>query len=166
VPLGETYLELIAVVDATEAAQSPFGRWVAREHPGRGKPLGWSVRTRELDDVARRLGLTVAAGSRAAPGGRQLRWRMAGIEQSAAEPSLPFFIEWGQGTPLPGRAGASHRAGSVKLARLELDGDARRVAAWLGGHRLPITVRAGSPAVARIVLTGAAGEIVLETDRL
>src|SRR5438132_3854521 len=30
VPLGEAYLELIAVSDEAEAAQSPFGSWVAR----------------------------------------------------------------------------------------------------------------------------------------
>jgi glyoxalase-like protein len=27
VPLGETYLELVAVVDSVEAKQSVFGRW-------------------------------------------------------------------------------------------------------------------------------------------
>ena len=29
VPLGQTYLELVAVVDPEEAARSAFGRWVA-----------------------------------------------------------------------------------------------------------------------------------------
>ncbi len=164
-PLGETYLELVAVVDETEAAESAFGRWVAGVHPELGQPLGWAVRTRELDHVARRLGLTVRAGSRAAPGGEVLRWRSAGIERAAAEPSLPFFIEWEQGTPLPGRTSASHRIGSVTIARLVLDGDADRLAAWLGNHTLPIAVRAGTPAVASIVLSGAAGEFVLEADR-
>jgi Glyoxalase-like domain len=166
VPLGEAYLELIAVVDEAEAARSPVGRWVAAAHPLLARPLGWAVRTHQLDDVARRLGLTVAAGSRAARNGQLLRWRMAGLEEAAAEPSLPFFIEWGEGAPRPGRAPATHRAGAVKIAKLQLDGDADRLAAWLGPHRLPITVRTGAPAVAGIVLTGAAGEIVLDDDRL
>jgi hypothetical protein len=26
-----------------------------------------------------------------------VRWRLTGVEQAAAEPSLPFFIEWGRG---------------------------------------------------------------------
>jgi hypothetical protein len=39
-------------------------------------------------------------------------------------------------------------------------------AAWLGAYRLPITVRAGAPAVFSIVFTGAAGEIVLDTEQL
>jgi Glyoxalase-like domain len=104
VPLGEAYLELIALVDEAEAAQSAFGRWVATADPTVAQPLGWAVRTDELDEVARRLDLTVAAGSRATRSGELLHWRVAGVEQAAAEPSLPFFIEWGQGTSPPGRA--------------------------------------------------------------
>jgi hypothetical protein len=77
VPLGETYVELIAVVDEAEAAQSPVGRWVANAPPGR--PLGWCLRTDQLEDVARRLDLTVTAVSRATPDGRLFRGRIAGI---------------------------------------------------------------------------------------
>jgi hypothetical protein len=161
VPLGDAYLELVAVVDEAEAAQSPFGRWVAAARATGARPFGWAVRTGEIRSVARRLGLTVADGSRAGRDGRRLRWRLAGIEQAAAEPSLPFFIEWGPGTPLPGRATADHAAGPVRLARLELDGDADRIATWLGGHQLPISVRPGAPAVGRVVLAGAAGETVI-----
>jgi hypothetical protein len=166
VPLGDAYLELVAVVDEAEAAKSSFGGWVAGARRGLARPLGWAVRTRELDVVARRLGLTTTAGSRAGGAGRLLRWRLAGIEQAAAEPSLPFFIEWGKGTPLPGRAAAPHRAGALKIAELRLTGDADRLAAWLGAHRLPITVATGAPAVTSVVLTGAPGEVVLDADRL
>jgi hypothetical protein len=166
VPLGEAYLELVAVVDEAEAAQSAFGRWVAAARPSRPRLLGWAVRTHELDDLARRLDLTVAAGSRTDRNGQPVRWRLAGIEQATAEASLPFFIEWGHGTPLPGRAPVTHRAGAVRIATLRLDGDADRLAAWLGAHRLPISVRPGTPAVAGIVLTGAGGEIVLDNDRM
>jgi Glyoxalase-like domain len=166
VPLGETYLELVAVVDKSEAAQSPFGRWVAAVHPKLAQPLGWAVRTHQLDEVARRLGLTVDAGSRAGRDGRLVRWRLAGIEQAAAEPSFPFFIEWAHDTSLPGRASATHRTGAVEIAELQLEGDADRLTAWLDGQRLPITVRQGAPAVARILLTGAAGEIALDANQL
>ena len=61
---------------------------------------------------------------------------------------------------------ATHRAGGVQIATLRLAGDADRLAARLGAHRLLITVRPGTPAVTSIVLTGAAGEIVLDTDRM
>jgi len=161
VPLGGSYLELIAVVDEAEAELSAFGRWVARSSPAPARPLGWAVRTDRLDDVTRRLGLAVGAGSRAGSSGSLLTWRLAGVEQAAAEPSLPFFIEWGRATPFPGRAPVVHPAGAVQLSSLRLDGDAGRLAAWLGDHRLPIGVRAGAPAVASVVLTGDAGEIVL-----
>jgi Glyoxalase-like domain len=160
VPLGDTYLELIAVVDEAEAAQSPVGRWVAEAQ--RGRPLGWSVRTNRLDDVARRLDLTVTPVSRATPDGRLFRGLIAGIEQAAAEPSLPFFIERGEGTPFPGSAPATHPSGSVQITGLELSGDADRLADWLGPHDLPISVHAGAPAVASVVLRGDAGEIVVD----
>ncbi|HLM10500.1 MAG TPA: VOC family protein, partial [Thermoleophilaceae bacterium] len=124
VPLGDTYLELVAVVDEAEAAQSPFGSWVARTSPAPAGLLGWAVRTSDLDDVARRLGLSVASGSRAMRSGGLLRWRLAGIEQAAAEPSLPFFIEWERGTRLPGQAPATHRTEDVRITELRLEGDA------------------------------------------
>jgi hypothetical protein len=37
---------------------------------------------------------------------------------------------------------------------------------FLVAHELPITVRAGTPALTGIILTGAAGEIVLDADQL
>ena len=159
-PLGPEYLELIAVTDAAEAAASGFGRWVAGARLS-GSLLGWAVRTDALDDVAERLGLTVRDGSRAAPDGTLLRWRTAGLEQVAAEPCLPFFIEWAEGTPLPGRAAVSHPAGPVSITELMLMGDPDRIAAWLDGHALPIVVRAGAPMVAGVVLTGQARFFIL-----
>jgi hypothetical protein len=162
VPLGETYVELITVVDEAEAAGSVFGRWVdggLRSSPGR--PLGWVARTDGLDEVAGRLGLSVSAGSRPSRDGGLLRWRLAGVEQAAAEPALPFFVEWGEGTPLPGRAVVAHPAGAVCLARLELSGDRYRVGEWLGTDTLPIDVSGGTPRVLGIVFASHAGEIVI-----
>jgi len=116
VPLGETYLELVAVVDEAEAAASGFGRWVT----GGDLPrlLGWCARTDDLDSVAGRLDLTIADGARARPDGTVLRWRMAGLERSAEEPSLPFFIEWGAGTPHPGEALA--QSATIRELRLSI----------------------------------------------
>jgi hypothetical protein len=166
VPLGDAYLELVAVVDEAQAARHPFGSWVARARSKRVRPLGWAVRTHELDDIARRLDLTIGVGSRATRSGEVLRWRLAGIEQAAAEPSLPFFIEWAPETPLPGRAPARHPAGAVRIAELQLTGDPDRLSAWLGTHRLPMAVRTGAPAVASIVLSGPGGELILDADQL
>jgi hypothetical protein len=162
VPLGQTYLELVAVIDEAEAAQSPFGSWVADAHPALARPLGWAVRTHALDDVARRLGLAVSANSRATQSGQLLRWRVAGIEQAVAEPLVPIIVEWGPGTPLPGRSPTTHPAGRVTITKLQLTGDEDRVAAWLGTHHLPIEVRPGTPALASITLTGPDDEIVID----
>jgi hypothetical protein len=162
VPLGDAYIELITVVDSGEAERSAFGRWVAGGiQPRPAQPLGWVARTDELDEVAGRLGLDVSAGSRARRDGRILSWRLAGVEEAAAEPSLPFFVEWGEGTPLPGRTSVTHPAGAVRLARLELSGDSARVSAWLGNEGLPLTVRQGEPAVTAVALATDAGEVIL-----
>jgi hypothetical protein len=161
VPLGDSYLELIAVIDPARAAESAFGRWVAAAASSTPRPLGWAVRTFQLDEVARRLDLSVHAGSRTTPDGVQLRWRSAGLDQAVAEPSLPFFIEWAPQTQFPGRADVHHHAGTARIVRLVLDADLARLAGWLGDHHLPIVVRAGKPAVSAIVIAMDAGEIVL-----
>ena len=161
VPLGDSYLELIAVVDAAKAGQSSIGRWVASAVSSTLRPLGWAVRTSQLDEVAQRLGLSVHGGSRTTPGGDEVQWRSAGIDLAAAEPSLPFFIEWGPSTHLPGRAEIHHCAGAAKIARLVLSGDAGRLAAWLGDHQLPIVVSKGKPAVTAIHIAVDRGEIIV-----
>jgi hypothetical protein len=165
VPLGTSYLELIAVVDRAAAAGSGVGRWVASGASDLGRPLGWAVRTDRLDDVARRLGLTVRGGSRMTPSGELLRWRSVGIDQAAAEPSLPFFIEWAAGVRLPGTTVVAHPAAPAAISRLLLEGDPDRLAAWLGNHALPTAVRAGRPTVAAVVLSTARGEVVLGAEQ-
>ena len=147
VPLGATYLELVAVVDEDEAA-SGFGSWVAGGQ--RPRLLGWCVRTDGLDAVAGRLDLAIADGSRARPDGTLLTWRMAGLERSADEPSLPFFIEWGAGTPYPGEALEQ----SVSIDELRLQGDPERIAHWASGDSIPLSVSEGRPAVLGVVLDG------------
>ena len=159
VPLGDTYLELVAVVDPDEAAGSRFGSWVAAAPSGR--PLGWAVRTHGLDVIAGRLGLAVTTGSRRREDDLVLRWRLAGMEEAVADPALPFFVEWGDGTPLPGRAEAEHECGPLRIDDVQLAGDADRIDHWLGAHRMPITVRAGTPAVTGVVLAGASGSIAV-----
>jgi hypothetical protein len=161
VPLGDSYLELVAVVDSTRAAETVFGQWVEAGVSARGRPLGWAVRTPKLDEVARRLNLSVQAGSRTTPGGDELRWRTAGVDQAAAEPSLPFFIEWDAKTPFPGRAAVRHRAGNAQISRLVIDGHSPRLAEWLGGDQLPIVVNEGRPAVTAVHISSDSGDIVL-----
>ena len=156
-PLGDSYLELIAVVDPAEADGSTICLWVGAAT--QGLPLGWAVRTDHIDDEAARLGLDIVAGARDRGDGTRLSWKLAGVEQAAADPALPFFIEWGPGTPLPGLAQASHRGGPLKLASVQLTGDPERVRAWLGPEaNLPVEIAPGASRVRRVVLEKASGE--------
>jgi Glyoxalase-like domain len=159
VPLGDSYLELVAVVDAAAAASSAFGQWVAGAAGAELAPLGWAVRTRNLPGIVIRHGLEVTVGSRITRDGRVLRWRLAGIEEAAAEPFLPFFIEWGRGTPFPGRSGAGRGSDPPpKIVQLQVLGDPERLADWIGPDRLPVLVRLGTPSLTSVVLSGADGE--------
>jgi hypothetical protein len=129
VPLGDVYLELVAVEDEREAAGSTFGRWVAHSAPSL---MGWCVRPPSLDAAAARLDLTVSAGSRPTATGETRAWRFAGFEQAAAEPVLPFFIEWSRPASFPGRLPARRGNGPIALTELVLAGDPGRLERWLG----------------------------------
>jgi hypothetical protein len=152
VPLGDAYLELIAVEDEAAAAATPFGRWVAGAARAEPRPVGWAVRTDELAAVARRLGLDPVPGGRTRPDGSVLRWCLAGIEQAVADGALPFFIEWEPGTILPGEAPAAHPDGPARLARVVVEADEERLAAWLGPHALPLEVRPGNGGIVSAIV--------------
>jgi len=80
---------------------------------------------------------------------------------AAAEPSLPFFIEWDSGTRLPGRSTAQHLVGPAGISRLILDGDPGRLLRWLGSHQLPIAIRTGKPRLAALIVSTAAEDVVV-----
>lgn len=162
VPLGADYVELVAVVDDAEAAADAFGTLVGDHAAGGGGPFAWCVATDDVEAVAGRLGLVAGAWTRERPDGVVLRWRLAGLERSLADPSLPFFITWDvQPEQHPGRAVADHRVRPEGIARIDLRGDGDRVLAHLLGEDLPVRVTAGSPAVAAVAIATDRGEIVL-----
>jgi hypothetical protein len=164
VPIGDAYLEMIAVVDRERALANAFGRWVAAVPHGALQLLGWAVRTTSIDVIAQRLDLAVRSGSRTRPDGRVIEWRLAGVERAESEPALPFFIEWGRDTPHPSTAMVSHPAGTVAISALELDGDATQLSTWLGDHSLPVVIGPGPSAVTGVVLGRSDGrEIRIET---
>jgi len=94
VPLGGTYLELMAVVDPAEAATSPMGRWVARHTTTELNPAAVCLRTDDIDPVAAVLGETPESMSRKRPDGSILTWRLAGLTGMLGPDNLPFIIEW------------------------------------------------------------------------
>ncbi len=159
VPLGGTYLEIVAVADPETAARSAFGQWIAGAIPGR--PLGWAVRTDAIESVGRRLGQAVVPGSRAQPNGSLVTWRSVGLDTAIGEPGLPLFIQWGDGVPLPGAAAIDHPGGPATLKHLSVAADPHRLADWLGDHDLPIAVRART-ATSAITLTRGRADFTLD----
>src|SRR6266545_4977344 len=64
VPLGHEYVELLAVLDPIEAESSHVGRWISKVSRSGDRFAAWCVSTDEIEEVAERLGLAVATGSR------------------------------------------------------------------------------------------------------
>lgn len=150
VPLGDAYVEVVAVVDPETAARAAFGRWVAAATLGH--PLGWAVRTDAIEEVGRGLGLPVVRGSRVAPGGELLRWRTVGVEVATRRSGLPFFIQWDDGVALPAAIAVRHPRGRAHLKLMEVTEDPERFADWLGDHDLPLSVTAGLSGLSAVVL--------------
>jgi hypothetical protein len=135
VPLGNAYLELMAIDDRAEAKASLFGRVLLEKITGEGL-IAWAVAVDDLETVAQRLGTPIATVSRDG-----LFAHVTGVEEALREPTLPFFI---QGTSRPGEGGAGG------LQWIEVSGDAARLQDWLGGAELPVRVVDGEPAVRAI----------------
>jgi Glyoxalase-like domain len=161
VPLGDSYLELIAVVDEATAAATEVGRWVAAGAGARGAPIGWAVRPDDLDATAERLGIAAFEGSRARPDGTTLRWRMAGSDRAFATPALPWFIDWEDRATHPG---AAQRSVAARVVRIELEGSSSALEAWLGPNDLPLDVRDGTAGLVAVDLDGPRGALTLRRE--
>jgi hypothetical protein len=132
IPLGRSYIELIAVVDQAEALSSARSMRVARAVSLGRTFATWAVRTNHLDDLRVHLasrGLVLpetAQGSRARPDGTMLRWRSQELrwrshESIADDDVLPFVIEWeGPANLHPGRVPAAHRSGASAIRHVVL----------------------------------------------
>ena len=165
VPLGKSYLELIAVVDVEEAEGSEFGRAVRRalteDHP----LVGWVVATDDIDAVAKRLDLEVEEKSREADDGSTLSWRLAGLERAVKTGALPFFVQWDvPAEQHPGAADVRHDADPRGIAWVEVCAKKPdEVREWLGDDAddLPVRITDGDPALAAAAIDTGGGEIVL-----
>lgn len=162
VPLGDCYLELMAVLDPEEAEDSTLGRWAAETARPGLVPAALCLRTEDIDREADRLGLEAVAMSRERPDRVMLSWRLVGLDETFGPDRLPFFIQW-DGSPdhHPGRSHAHHRVAPLGITAIELSGDPDLIRRRLGPHELPTTVRAGSPGVAKVVIATEGGEVVL-----
>jgi len=141
VPLGDTYLELVAVCNEEEAAGSALGRAlrVRIEHVGEGL-LGWAVQVEDVQPIAARLHTQVATITRQGDSAQ-----LTGVPESLRAPYLPFFIARGRGTAHPG---GSDRG--VAIDWIEVVGDVAHLDWWLDGAALPVRISHGTPAVTAV----------------
>ena len=162
VPLGSSYIELMAVVDRNEAASSPVGSWVERRLVEVGEaPVALCLRTDDIEAAARRTGRKPRRMTRTRPDGVELEWQLVALDAALAE-GLPFFIQWYvDDVDHPGRAIVEHRCAAVGIDWVELGGDADRLASWLGHHELPLRHVEGAPGPHRMAVAVANGEPIV-----
>lgn len=164
VPLGESYLELIAVVDVEEAEQSEFGRAVRRALTEDRPLVGWVVATDDIDAVAERLDLEVEEKSREAADGTTLSWRLAGLEPAMKTGALPFFVQWDVPPEQhPGAANVRHEADVRGIAWVEVSTDDKdKAREWLGDDAdLPARITDGDPGLAAAAIETSGAAIVI-----
>jgi hypothetical protein len=131
VPLGGGYLELMAVVDPQEAADSPMGSAVQARLTEHGDGLfAWVIALDGVEQFADRLGLPVITVAR-----EGLSARVAGLAEALRNPVLPFFLERDEGVADPGEG-----ADAGGITWLEVAGDREALESRLGETELPVRV--------------------------
>ena len=163
IPLGDTYLELLGVVDGPEARAGAYGRALLAAIADGDRLVRWSLRTEEIDRVAARLGLTVERRRRRRPDGVMLTWRAAGLDVALADPTLPFFMQWDRPDQYPGRAPARHPNGARVIAGLSVTpSDQERFLAWTADAAAPLRHRDGAPGLWSVSVDTPDGEMLIE----
>jgi hypothetical protein len=162
VPLGESYIELMAVVDRDEAASSPLGSWVTRRLLEGGEaPAALCLRTDDIAAAARRTGRAPLPMSRVRPDGVELAWHLVALDATLTE-GLPFFIQWHvDEADHPGRTPIAHPSGAIGIDWVEIGGDGNRLASWLGDHDLPLRQVGGPPGLRRVAVAVEPGESIV-----
>jgi hypothetical protein len=119
----------------------------------------------DFDATVARLSLPVAPGQRRLPDASVVAWRMAGVGSMLREPPLPAFITWDVPPDRhPSATVVAHRRPPAGIAWVEVAGDARRVAEWLGPDAGPVDVRIvdGPPGLRRVgVALEGGGDVVV-----
>jgi Glyoxalase-like domain len=123
------YLEVVDVLDHPASDKAPFGQAVRARSEAGGGWLAWVVAVDDIAPIEARLGRPSVEGNRHRPDGIELRWRQIGVKGLQADPQLPFFVEWETG---PDKHPSTEATGHVTLSRLDIAGDPKRVADWLG----------------------------------
>lgn len=161
VPLGSTYLELMAVVDPTEAGASEMGRWAMHRVGPTPRPAALCFRTEDADAVAARLHTEPVAMSRIRPDGSTISWRLVGALAMFTGLTSVFFIQWDDPGAHPGAVAAEHRVTPTGGLSIVLAGEHHDLDLRLGLHGLPITVEDGPPGVVSVTVDTTDGPITL-----
>lgn len=162
VPLGGTYIELMAVLDANEASSSQMGRWALLRVQSEPRLGALCLRTSDAAATAKRLGATPVSMSRLRPDGSALAWQLVGASEMFAGTTPVFFIEWeGRAQDHPGRMSADHRTSPTGRLRIGLSGDPADLNRRLGDHDLEIEIESGPAGVAWLRVERADGWIEL-----
>lgn len=126
--LDGRFLEVVEVLDHPASDKAPFGKAVRARSEGGGGWLGWVVGVDDITFAEELVGRTAAPGLRHRPDGTELTWKQLGLKGLTNDAQVPYFIEWGQGTPHPSTDGAAVAA----LKGLSIAGSPTRVREWLG----------------------------------
>ena len=163
IPLGGQYLELLGVVDRSQAEQTPYGRVLLERTAAGDRLVRWSLRTDHIDDIAARLGLDVEARRRERPDGRLLTWRAAGLALSLDDPTTPFFMQWDDADDYPGAQRATHPNGARRIAALTIiPADPHQLTRWTEGADAPVRRREGTtPRLLNVEIDTPRGRLVI-----
>jgi len=164
---GGTYLEVVEALDHPAAETAPFGRAVKARTEDGGGWLAWIVEVKDIARAEARLGRAAVDGHRRRPDGFDLRWKQIGVLDTAADPQLPYFIQW--------ETDAAHHpsadGSTVTLTGLTIAGDERAVDAYLDSKLAQpldgITVTWSEPddaetGVVSAVFSTPSGEVVID----
>ncbi len=141
VPLGQGFIELLAVEDEELAQRSPIGKATLAAREGL---FGWVIAVDDVAAHAERLGISTLELRRG-----DLRIPLAGVEEAMESPWLPFFVERDPEAPDPGASGSAGGIATITIA-----GDPDELGRWLDGRELPVTVEPGDRGGVRAVTLG------------
>jgi hypothetical protein len=162
VPLGDTYVELMGVVEHDIASAHPFGRQLLSFVENGDRLMTWAVQTDDIVLTAKRVGGSVVPMTRRRPDGVLLSWRVVGVEGAMVDRSLPFFIQWdGPPDDHPGRMRADHRTTVNGITELVVAGSAPTIKQRLHDADVPLRVVTGEPGPVSVTISTSDGDVVL-----
>ncbi len=156
VPLGDTWIEWIGLLDPTLATDPMAPLFQAAVASGE-QLMGWAIEAPDLAGVAARLEVPIDTHRATGPAG-VTSWRQAGFTESRTRPYLPFFLEWTDGALRERSQRLSGEVGNPMVNRtgvsMRLSGDQRAYEAWIGEETMPAEFSPGPPSLQALLQAG------------